>query len=66
MGNGYDCHGSGLMVFVLYGDWSSVKRKLVAQALRFVAHFNGAGLVFTSVKEKTLRDQVGRQGLVNE
>jgi len=26
-----------------------------------VAHYNGAGLLFTSVKEKTLRDQVRRR-----
>lgn len=36
----------------------SVKRKLVSQALRFVAHHHGASLVFASTREKPLRDQV--------
>eukprot|EP00638_Chattonella_subsalsa_P003693 CAMPEP_0117746320 /NCGR_PEP_ID=MMETSP0947-20121206/7877_1 /TAXON_ID=44440 /ORGANISM="Chattonella subsalsa, Strain CCMP2191" /LENGTH=464 /DNA_ID=CAMNT_0005563623 /DNA_START=64 /DNA_END=1458 /DNA_ORIENTATION=- len=46
VGNKYD----------LFKDHESVKRKALFQALRFVAHLNGATFLTCSTKEKNLRD----------
>ncbi|CAM9147234.1 unnamed protein product, partial [Chrysoparadoxa australica] len=39
-----------------FKDEDGVKRKVVGQALRFVAHMNGASLIYCSTKEKQLKD----------
>jgi dynein light intermediate chain 2, cytosolic len=53
VGNKYD----------LFKDTESAKRRVVGQALRFVAHANGATLLYCSAKEKALKDVVSRCNL---
>ena len=33
-------------------QYESVRKKVICLALRYIAHLNGAGLVFASVREK--------------
>ncbi|CAM9673551.1 unnamed protein product, partial [Discosporangium mesarthrocarpum] len=40
----------------IFKNQESGRRRALAQALRFVAHLNGASLLFSSTKEKQLRD----------
>lgn len=42
----------------IFKDFESARRKVVCQALRFIAHLNGATLIYCSSKEKQLRDVV--------
>jgi len=42
---------------------SSVKRKGIVQALRYIAHSYGATLMFTSLKDKSLGIQVSKKNL---